>query len=149
MRALETAPYTVYSASRDIVVHTPNAAPGYYFGDLEWYAAWMRSGRFLAARYRSKYSAEVHRYMTRTRKERLGALGWYAKVALNYKARGVDQWPFLLCMLGYGVGVRASIAAVMLLYALVPAVLARMLRRIHLALRGQADTPLRYDRTRI
>lgn len=149
MRALESGSYTVYSTRADIVVHTPNAAPGYYFGDLEWYAAWMRSGRFLPARYRAKFSSEVHHYMTRARAERLGAFGWYSKVALNYKARGVNQWPYLLCMLGYGTGVRASIAAVMLVYALVPAVLARMLRRLYLKLRGQPDRPLRHDRTRV
>ena len=149
MRALADARYTVYTVTNDIVVHIPSTAPAYYFGDLEWYAAWFRTGRFLPLRYRSKFNGELHRYMTRTRKERLGAIGWYAKVALNYKAHGIDQWPYLACSLAYGTGLRITIATVMLLYALVPGSVARRLRKAYLTLRGRPDSPLRYDRTRV
>lgn len=140
----------VFTLKRNLLTHTPNAAPGYYFGDLEWYSAWFRTSRYLAdRRLRAKFIWEIAHYMTRGNSSPLNRLVWYSKVALNYKARGVPQGQHLFTMLAYGVGARLAVGLAAMLYMLVPHKLAVLLLRLYKRWRGSVDRALRYDRGRL
>lgn len=150
MRALQEAPVKVFTLSADLMTHTPNAAPGYYFGDLEWYSAWFRSSRFLNdRRLRSKFNSEVSDYFKRRKPSFLKGLDWYIKVALNYKALGINQWPYLFSMLAYGNGWRGRILLVMLAYAILPESVARQLRKLYLKSKNRQDRALKPDHSRL
>ncbi|CAD6873743.1 glycosyltransferase family 2 protein [Methylomonas fluvii] len=149
MLSMQEKPLTVYSTKSDLMTHTPNTAPGYYFGDLEWYAGWFRTSRFLQdKKLRIKFIGEITRYMTRDRRSKNGSL-WLLKVALNYKAQGINQFNYLLSMMAYGDGWRGRIFMVFLAYCLMPGFLAGGLRRFYRKLFNLPERTLTIDRSRL
>ncbi|NOV30118.1 glycosyltransferase [Methylomonas sp. ZR1] len=147
--AVQQTPLLVYSTKNNLMTHTPNTGPGYYFGDLEWYAAWFRTSRFLTdTKLRIKFIGEITRYMTRDRNNKNGCL-WLVKVALNYKAQGINQFNYLLSMLAYGDGWRGRILIVLLVYCLMPGRLAGGLRRFYRKLFNLPERTLTIDRSRL
>ncbi|MBD9356713.1 glycosyltransferase family 2 protein [Methylomonas albis] len=149
MLSMQEKPLTVYSTKNDLMTHTPNTAPGYYFGDLEWYAGWFRTSRFLRDRkLRIKFIGEITRYMTRDRSSKNSSL-WLVKVALNYKAQGINQFNYLLSMMAYGEGWRGRMFMVSLAYCLMPGFLAGGLRRFYRKLFNLPERTLTIDRSRL
>nr|WP_269454845.1 glycosyltransferase [Methylomonas methanica] len=147
--AVQQRPLLVYSTKNNIMTHTPNTAPGYYFGDLEWYAGWFRTSRFLQdKKLRIKFIGEITQYMTRDRSNKNGFL-WLVKVALNYKAQGISQFNYLLSMMAYGDGWRGRILIVLLAYCLMPGRLAQGLRRFYRKLYKLPERTLTVDRSRL
>jgi hypothetical protein len=132
------------------MLHTPSTTPGYYFGDLEWYSSWFRMSRFINDKdCRSYYIDEIFAYMTRDCPGAINEFLWLLKVAFNFKALGVNQWPYLFSMLAYGTGWRGRIVILMGLYLLFPMKVATMARKLFFRLTGRADKGLRFDKTRI
>lgn len=149
MLSIQEKPLTVYSTKNDLMTHTPNTAPGYYFGDLEWYAGWFRTSRFLQDKnLRIKFNGEITKYMTRDRSNKNGCL-WLIKVALNYKAQGINQFNYLLSMMAYGDGWRGRIFLVLLAYCLMPGCLAGGLRRFYRKIYKLPERTLTVDRSRL
>ncbi|MCQ8118683.1 glycosyltransferase family 2 protein [Methylomonas rosea] len=149
MLSMQDQPLMVYSTRNDLMTHTPNTAPGYYFGDLEWYAGWFRTSRFLQdKKLRIKFIGEITQYMTRDRSNKNGCL-WLVKVALNYKAQGINQFNYLLSMMAYGDGWRGRIFLVLLAYCLMPGYLAGGLRRFYRKLYKLPERTLTVDRSRL
>jgi len=147
--AIQQRPLLVYSTKNNIMTHTPNTAPGYYFGDLEWYLGWYRTSRFLQdKKLRIKFNGEITQYMTRGRSNKNGCL-WLIKVALNYKAQGINQFNYLLSMMAYGDGWRSRILIVLLVYCLMPGRLAQGLRKFYRKLYKLPDRTLNVDRSRL
>lgn len=141
---------TVFTVPKNLLTHTPNSAPGYYFGDLEWYCAWFRTSRHLADhKLRIKFIREIGRYMTMKAPSILNRMLWYSKVALTYKARGIPQGEYLMTMLAYGRGARGTVGLAILLYVLVPQRIASFLLRLYRSWRGQAKRAFEYDRGRL
>lgn len=150
MRLVTRQPLRVYTVKQNLITHTPNTTPGYYFGDLEWYSSWFRISRFIEeSRLRKMFVAEVAIYMCRKKPGSLNEFIWTIKVALNYKALGVNQWPYLLSMLAYGPGWRGRTASLMIIYAVFPMKIARLLRKIYICITGRDDKGLRFDRSRL
>lgn len=150
LRAITCQPLQVYSVSHDLMLHTPSTTPGYYFGDLEWYSSWFRMSRFINDQdCRSHYIDEIFAYMTRDCPGAINEFLWLLKVAFNFKALGVNQWPYLFSMLAYGTGWRGRIVILMGLYLLFPMKVATMARKLFFRLTGRADNGLRFDKSRI
>lgn len=151
MKAFESGGFKVFSAPKDIVVHVPSSEPGYFIGDFEWYANWYRCGRFLSdIRVRKRFIAECVAYMTRDRcRGAVCELLWLARIALNFKAIGGRQWPYLCTMLGYGDGQRVKIFVTLLVYALVPTSIARLVRRAYFRFKGVPPKPIIQNRGRL
>ncbi len=140
----------VYTLSQDYMTHTPSNEPGYFFGDLEWYAAWYATSRYLDdAVLRVGFVGEISRLMTIRRRGIFKELTWLSKVALNAKGLGVSQWLYLLSMLGNGKGARIPVLIAILAYTLMPGVLARWLRSIYRKFAGLPASNLRADRSRL
>jgi glycosyltransferase involved in cell wall biosynthesis len=149
MLSIQEQALTVYSTKNDLMTHTPNTAPGYYFGDLEWYAGWFRTSRFLQDnKLRIKFNGEITQYMTRDMSNKNGCL-WLIKVALNYKAQGINQFNYLLSMMAYGDGWRGRILIVLLAYCLMPGRLAGGLRRFYRKVYKLPERTLTVDRSRL
>jgi glycosyltransferase involved in cell wall biosynthesis len=150
LRAVTRQPLTAYSMCRDLMLHTPSTTPGYFFGDLEWYSSWFRMNRFIEDKEcRTRFTSEILGYMTRNRPGWVNELLWLGKVAINYKALGVNQWPYLFSMFAYGIGWRGRIAVLMLLYLLIPMKIAAGARKLYFRVTGRTDKGLRFDRSRI
>ena len=150
LRAVTRQPLEVYSMCRDLMLHTPSTTPGYFFGDLEWYSSWFRMNRFIEDKEcRTRFTGEILGYMTRNRPGWANELLWLIKVAINYKALGVNQWPYLLSMFAYGIGWRGRIAILMLLYMLIPMKIAAGARKLYFRMTGRTDKGLRFDRSRL
>jgi glycosyltransferase involved in cell wall biosynthesis len=150
LRAIKYQPLQVYSVSHDLMSHTPSTTPGYFFGDLEWYSSWFRMSRFIEdSDCRSRFVAEIFSYMTRDCPGAFNEFLWLVKVAFNFKALGVNQWPYLFSMLAYGIGWRGRIAILMMLYILLPMKVATVARKVIFRLTGRADNGLRFDKSRI
>lgn len=148
--AAQRAELSVFTLATDLLTHTPNAAPGYYFGDLEWYSAWFRTSRHIVERnMRVKFIGEIARYMTRDAPSRLNGFLWYSKVALTYKARKIPQGRYLTTMLAYGAGARASVMLAAILYLLTPRAVAQRLLRAYKNWRGESQRRFEYDRGRL
>lgn len=141
---------TVFTVPKNLLTHTPSSAPGYYFGDLEWYCAWFRTSRHLAdPLLRIKFIREIGRYMTRKAPSIFNRVVWYSKVALNYKARGIPQGKYLMTMLAYGRGERGTVGLAAALYVLTPQKIATHLLRLYQSWRGEAKRAFEYDRGRL
>lgn len=150
LRAITQQPLKVYSLSQDLMTHTPSTTPGYYFGDLEWYSSWFRMSRFIQdAESRRSFISEIFSYMTRERPGIFNEFLWSVKVALNFKALGVNQWPYLFTMLAYGEGWRGRVGMLILFYLLLPMKVATIARKLYLRITGRSDNGLRLDRTRL
>jgi glycosyltransferase involved in cell wall biosynthesis len=144
-RALQT-----YTVSHDLMTHTPSTAPGYYFGDLEWWSSWFRMSRYLEnQKLRRIFVGELARYMSRNKPGAVNEFLVVLKPALNYKALKVNQWPYLLSMLAYGAGWRGRTVVLMLIYGMLPMRVATWLRKIYFFATGRPDKGLRFDRTRL
>ena len=150
LKAITHQPLLVYSVSHNLMTHTPSTTPGYFFGDLEWYNSWFRMSRFIEEDdCRSRFTSEIFGYMTRERPGALNEFLWLTKVAFNYKALGVNQWPYLLSMLAYGAGWRRRITLLILLYLFFPMKIATVARKLIFRMTGRTDNGLRFDKSRI
>ena len=150
LRSVGQRPLLTYSVVRDLMTHTPSTTPGYYFGDLEWSSSWFRMSRFLEDRkLRRIFILEVVGYMSRNKPGAFNEFLMMVKVALNYKALGVDQWPYLLSMLAYGEGWRGRMVGLIAIYSMLPMRVATLLRKIYMRARGRTDKGLRFDRSRL
>ncbi len=150
LRGIEEGDLQVYTLSRDYMTHTPNTGLGYFFGDLEWYAAWYRTGRYLRDRkLRTRYLGEVAHIMTCERRGWWKEQLWLAKVALNAKGLKVPQGPYLMSMLGDSAGLRWPVMLAAFSYMLLPMTVAALLRRLYRRLAGRPPSDLRVDRTRL
>jgi glycosyltransferase involved in cell wall biosynthesis len=150
LRSIGQRPLQTYTVSHDLMMHTPSTTPGYYFGDLEWWSSWFRMSRFLEVKkLRRIFVGEVARYMSRNRPGPLNEFMGPVKAALNYKALGVNQWPYLLSMLAYGAGWHGRVVGLMAIYGILPMKVATWLRKIYFFTTGRPDKGLRFDRTRL
>jgi len=150
MRSVERQRLSTYTVRHDLMTHTASTEPGYYFGDLEWCSSWFRMSRFLdSPARRRKFVSEVVGYMSKHNPGRFNEFMQLLKIALNYKALGVDQWPYLLAMFAYGSGWKGRLTVLMIGYGLLPMALARILRKIYFTATGRADKGLRTDRSRL
>lgn len=150
LKAITHKPLQVYTVGHNLMTHTPSTAPGFYFGDLEWYSSWFRMNRFIDKKdCRYKFTGEIFRYMTRDSAGNFNEFLWFVKVALNFKALGVNQWPYLFSMFAYGEGWRGRVGLVMLIYFLFPMKIAIGARRLFFKVTGRKDNGLRFDRSRI
>ncbi len=150
LRAITRQPLQVYSMSHDLMSHTPSTTPGYFFGDLEWYSSWFRMSRFIEDQdCRSRFVDEIFAYMTRDCSGAFNEFLWLVKVAFNFKALGVNQWPYLFSMFAYGTGWRGRVAILMFLYILLPMKVATVARKVFFRLTGRANNGLRFDKSRI
>lgn len=124
IKGVEEMPLIVYTLSSNLMLHTPNEEPGFILGDLEFYAAWFRSSRFVRQpSLRAKFVQEIMDYVTRdnaVRWKRWRQLSRLIRIAVQFKTYGVDQSKYLLSMLAYGRGWRARLIAVLLLYSILP-----------------------------
>jgi glycosyltransferase involved in cell wall biosynthesis len=140
----------VYSLNQNYMKHTPSNEPGYFFGDLELYASWYSTARYLKqAPLKSLFLREISYLMTMNRRGVFKQLTWFSKVALNAKGMGVPQWPYLLSMLGCGKGARAPVVLAMVAYTILPGVLARWLRLLYRKLNGMPTTNPSEARSRL
>lgn len=150
MRSIERQSLSTYSVQLDLMTHTASTEPGYYFGDLEWCSSWFRMSRFLDdSGKRRKFVAEVIGYMSKHNPGAFNEFLQLLKIALNYKALGVDQWPYLLAMLAYGNGWKGRVVGLMVAYSLLPMPVARLLRSAYFTMTGRIDKGLRFDRSRL
>jgi glycosyltransferase involved in cell wall biosynthesis len=150
MRTITRRPLRIYTVKRDLMTHKPSTTPGYYFGDLEWCSSWFKISRFLeCSRLRKLFVGEVLTYMCRNKPGPLNEFIMLIKVALNYKALGIDQWPYLFSMIAYGTGWRGRIASLMIIYAVLPMKVATLLRKIYLFITGRKDKGLQFDQSRL
>lgn len=150
LREISRQPVMVYSLGQNLITHTPSTTPGYFFGNLEWYSSWFRMSRFIDDRdCRSRFVGEIFGYMTRNRPGPANEFLWMIKVAFNFKALGVNQWPYLLSMIAYGSGWRGRVALLILLYPLMPMKVAEFARKLYFRLTGRTDKGLSFDRSRI
>ncbi len=150
LRSVGQRPLQTYTVSRDLMTHTPSTTPGYYFGDLEWWSSWFRMSRFVEdKKLRRIFVAEVASYMSRNRPGFLSEFMVLVKTELNYKALGVNQWPYLLSMLAYGAGWRGRVIGLMVIYGILPMRAATWLRKIYFIVTGRSDKGLRFDRSRL
>jgi len=140
----------VYSLNQNYMTHTPSTEPGYFFGDLELYASWYATARYLKQPYlKALFLREISYLMTMHRRGVFKQLSWFSKVALNAKGIGVPQSQYLLSMLGSGKGARAPVFVAMLAYAIMPGVLARWLRLIYRKLHGMPTVKLSESHSRL
>lgn len=150
LRSIAQRPLLTYTVQRDLMMHTPSTALGYYFGDLEWCSSWFRNSRFIEnGKLRKIFITEVISYMNRNKPGSLNEFIQFIKMALYFKAFGVNQWPYLLTMLAYGTGWHGRVIGLMAIYSLLPMWLAMRLRRLYLLIRGKSDKGLRFDRSRL
>lgn len=150
LKAITHKPLLVYSVDHDLMTHTPSSTPGYYFGDLEWYSSWFRMNRFIEKKdCRCRFTDEIFKYATRESPGKFNEFLWFLKVALNFKALGVNQWPYLFSMFAYGAGWRGRVSLVMLIYFLFPMKVAIVLRKVLFWITGRDDKGLRFDKSRI
>lgn len=150
LRSIDQRPLSTYTVVRDLMTHTPSTTPGYYFGDLEWCSSWFRVSRFLEEPTTRKiFVNEVIGYMSRNKPGPLNEFIQLVKVALNFKALGVNQWPYLLSMLAYGSGWHGRVACLIFIYSILPMRMATILRKIYFSTRGRADKGLKFDRSRL
>lgn len=150
LRASEEKDLVVSSLSRALMTHVPNENVGYYFGDLEWYVAWFKTGRFLKNKMKQKqFVSEIVKYMLRPKQGYLRELMWILKISLNFKALGVPQGKYLAQLFQDGPGWRLRILLIVLLYAIVPTCVAKSLRHFYYRVIRGAPTPkLQCDRSR-
>lgn len=148
--AIESKTIQVHTLHKNYMMHTPSAEPGYFFGDLELYAAWFRTSRFLVDEVlRAKFIAEFCHLMTRNRKGLFKEITWLTKVVLNAKAMGIPQTQYLLAMLGDGKGSRGRVLLAAFIYFLMPDFVAAGLRRFYRRIAGLPSSNLGFDRTRL
>ena len=150
IRELSVNPMRVYSLQHALITHTPSQEPGYFLGDLEWYVAWFRTGRFFTeSHYKKAFIAETVRYMIRPKSGKWREFIWLVKVVLNAKAQGISQWSYLFELWQLGVGWRWRIGGLGLLYLSFPKILARGLRRLHFYMRKKEWKEMQYDQSRL
>lgn len=146
---LAVGPLIIYTVTENLMTHTPNPNPGYYFGDLDWYNAWYRTSRFIEDKaIRRQFISEATKIMA-PNKSFFKQWLWLLKVALNFKAFGIAQAEYLLSMLAYGVGHRGALFILALIYCCLPLWCVKLLRKIYIQLTGAADNPPRIDRSRL
>ena len=142
LRAFEQGGLKVHSLARGLLVHTPSDRPGYFLGDLEWFACWFRTGRFLrSARWRQLFRGSILRYVTRHDPSWLARKLVLPMNALRFKAQGVPQGAYLGSLLAYGQGWRGNVLAACAAYALAPRFLARWLDARYRAWAGLRPLP--------
>ena len=148
--ALQQGDLLVYSLEQPLLTHTPSQEPAYYFGDLEWYAGWFKTGKFFDNnRLRQKFLSEIVRYMIRPTSGYWAEWVWLLKVSLNYKAQGVRQGYHLAELFLYGTGWRFRLLLLNILYGLFPGFLANWLRKLYYKGQGKKAPTLKIDRSRI
>jgi glycosyltransferase involved in cell wall biosynthesis len=147
IRSIEERNVKVHSLNKTLMYHTPSAKPGYFCGDLEWYACWFSLTRFFNhAKLRKKFVNEITLYATKTERQSYKQFIWLVKLMLYYKSFNLNQWPYLLIMLAYGSGWRLNIFVLMLINLFFPATFTRWLRKIYF--RG-AKSEIVMDRSRL
>jgi glycosyltransferase involved in cell wall biosynthesis len=150
MRGVEEISLSVYTLSKDVMTHTPSTEAGYYSGDLEFYASWFRSARFLESpTLKAKFVQEIMTYITRDNPGRLRQLALLFKITLTYKAMGISQGHHLLSMLAYGQGWRGRLLLVEFFHFITPFWLAYRLDRIYRYVRRYPDPKISVDRSRL
>ena len=125
LKAFNGEDFPVHTLTRDLMVHTPATAPGYFLHDLEWLACWFRNARFLEARGdRVRFQDEILFYLNQARPSRWREHLCIVRRALQFKGYGVPQRAYLLTLLAYGDGRRLAVLFALIAHALVPAWLA-------------------------
>jgi glycosyltransferase involved in cell wall biosynthesis len=142
LRAFEEGELAIHSLTRDLIVHTPSDRPGYFLGDLEWFACWFRTSRFLrSARWRRVFCGSILHYVTRKAPTWLAQRLVLPMNALRFKAQGVPQGAYLGSILAYGTGWRGNVLTASMGYALVPKGAARWLDARYRAWAGLRPLP--------
>lgn len=150
IRTLREQPMLVHSLNQAVITHTPSQEPGYFVGDLEWYVAWFRTGRFFKTRQDKKaFIGESVGYMIRPQQGKVRELLWLLKVVVNAKAQGLSQWQYLFELLAIGYGWRLRMLVLIVMYLFIPKPLAWGLRRLYFYLSKKEWKELQYDQTRL
>lgn len=148
--AVERGPLYIYTLSVDLMIHTPSQSPGYFCGDLEWYASWFRISRFFTdLQLKKQFVREITYYMCRHKPGLLNEQIWLTKVLLYYKSFGLNQWPYLLSMLAYGSGRRLSVIGLMLINLVTPVSVLSLLRKLYFKLNNLPPKTIQVDRSRL
>lgn len=146
IKGSEELPLKVYTVTQDLMIHTPSQEPGYYCGDLEWYAAWYRSSRFFSNKQlQKKFVSEVTYYMCRFRPYKLNQYFLLFKVLVYYKSFGRSQIQYLMSMLTYGSGMRMYITLLIFINMVSPVWLLKFFRKMIFG----KDKKLNIDRSRL
>ncbi len=153
IRATEENAPRVYTLSQDLMLHTPSKEPGYFCGDLEWYAGWFRTSRFFNDTVlKKRFVNEVTYYMCQQfqkKPTKLNQFIWLTKVLLYFKSFGLNQWPYLLSMLAYGTGARLLVFLLLVINGLTPMSLLAFLRKCYFKLNRLPQKTIRVDRSRL
>lgn len=148
--AMQTQSLSIYSLKKALLIHTPNHEPGYFNGDLEWYAGWFKAGQFFTDLSQKKhFNQEIVRYMIRPKTGYWAEFLWLLQVALNAKARHLPQWRYLGVLFIFGSGWRFRLSCITLIYALFPTWLAKLARRGYYYLANKPYREALYDRSRL
>ena len=150
LRALSSQQLIVYSLYKDVMLHTPSNAPGYFAGDLEWYNGWFRTSRFIEDKnLREYFIKDIFTYITRDGSSIRSPFLWLLILSFNFKALGVNQMPYLLNMLAYGKGWHCRLMTITICYLLIPTFIAQWARKLAFAASGRIDKGVRVDKSRI
>ncbi|MDR3490938.1 MAG: glycosyltransferase [Gammaproteobacteria bacterium] len=123
----------VYTLSQNLMIHTPSTTPGYFSGDLEWYAGWFRTSRFLKnVALKKSFINEVTLYMCRDKPGSIRQFASLVKVLLYYKSFNLSQTSYLFSMFAYGQGWRLRIALLIVVNAIFPVKFLSFLRKLYL-----------------
>lgn len=150
MLAIEELPLKVYTLSANLMVHTPSREPGYFHGDLEWFACWYRSSRFLRnPRLKKRFVNEASLIACQGHRHPNQQFILLTKIMLYFKSFGLSQRHWLLVMLLYGTGWRLRVFAMLLIDLFTPAPLLSLARKAFFRLKGKPQKTLRVDRSRL
>lgn len=151
IRAIEEMPVTVYTTSSDLLIHTPSKEPGYFYGDLEWYAGWYRTSRFFQKENaKSKFINEVTLYMNRDKKFiAIAQFTSLLKILLYYKSFGLKQTQYLQTMFTYGIGKGIVIFTLLIINTVMPRSFLKLLRIVYFKLFRLKPKNLNVNRARL
>ena len=150
MLAIEDRPLKVYTLSQNLMVHTPSTVPGYFHGDLEWFAGWYRSARFLRdPRLKKRFVNEASLVACRNHRHPNQQFILLTKIMLYFKSFGLPQRQWLFDMLVYGTGWRLRVAGMILIDAITPTPFLSLARQAWFRIQGKPQKTLRVDRSRL
>lgn len=150
IRAVEEIPMTVYTTATDLLIHTPSQAPGYFHGDLEWYAGWYRTARFFQDKVlKAGFVNEVTLYMCKNKANKFAKFIWLLKVMLYYKSFGLKQTDYLTTMLMYDKNGCVGMLTLIVINKLTPIWFLRVLRKIYFKLFNLPPKTLNVNRSRL
>jgi len=150
LRSITKRPMLTYTMSTDLMTHTPSSSPGYYLGDLEWCSSWFRMSRFIDDnKIRQNFVSEAVRYLSRNNPGPIKEFIILVKIVLRFKTYGITQWPYLLSMLGYGLGWRIRTICLIFINAMIPKIMATTIISTYYFITQQKDSGPLFDRSRI